>query len=221
MKKYLAFIGFIFLFSNCSSTWNIRDLGGISVMALHHENRQEQYKDLKEEETAKTGLQAVLESEQKKNKDLIVKLQSRYNTVASIITSLGKIPSIVQMVKQIHEYQKKSKDLVVQNPEYLAIAIKSEIAMLKKINDLYKYIYLNAVVGSNFSLMSIEQRMSTIDYVIKELKQVRGLAYTVHRKLKYGVQNGLYESAVKEYNLKKFLVTKEQRTKITKQLKIW
>lgn len=221
MKKYLAFIGFILLFSNCSSTWNIRDLGGISVMALHHENRQEQYKDLKEEETAKTGLQAVLESEQKKNKELIVKLQSRYNTVASIITSLGKIPSIVQMVKQIHEYQKKSKDLVVQNPEYLAIAIKSEIAMLKKINDLYKYIYLNAVVGSNFSLMSIEQRMSTIDYVIKELKQVRGLAYTVHRKLKYGVQNGLYESAVKEYNLKKFLVTKEQRTKITKQLKIW
>ena len=221
MKKYLTFIAFIFLLSNCSSTWNIRDLGGISVMALHHENRQEQYKDLKEEETAKTGLQAVLESEQKKNKELIVKLQSRYNTVAYIITSLGKIPSIVQMVKQIHEYQKKSKDLVVQNPEYLAIAIKSEIAMLKKINDLYKYIYLNAVVGSNFSLMSIEQRLSTIDYVIKELKQVRGLAYTVHRKLKYGVKNGLYESAVREYNLKKFLITKEQRTKITKQLKIW
>lgn len=222
MKKYLLLLGMIIL-SSCGGggPWKIRDLPACSIMVDHHISRQEDYKKLKNNELQKTGLQGVLLREQEKLTVITNKLKKRYTTVSSIIHSIGRIPYAISVANDCKKYQKSIIDKVIDEPKLAVIAVKTEIAVIKRINKLYKFIYANAVIGTDFNLMTNEQRLQIITYVVDELRAIRGMLYGVDNRLKYAKDGELLDKLLKEFNIDLFLLNETEKSKIVRELKVW
>lgn len=222
MKAVLLFFSIIILFCSCDGgPWEIRDLPACSMMVDHHISRQNDYKKIKNNELQKTGLQGVLLREQEKLTVITNKLKKRYTTVSSIIHSVGRIPYAIAIANDCKRYQKSIIDKVIDEPKLGIIAVKTELAVIKKINKLYKFIYANAVIGTNFNLMTNEQRLQIITYVVDELRVIRGFLYGVDVQLKYAKEGEFLDRILKKFDISLFLLDNKEKNKIVKDLKVW
>lgn len=222
MKYYLLLIIGLVILSSCDGgPWEIRDLPACSIMVDHHISRQSDYKRIKNNELQKTGLQGVLLKEQEKLTVITNKLKKRYTTVSSIIHSVGRIPYAISIANDCKKYQKSIIEKVIKEPKLGAIAVKTELAIIKRINKLYKFIYANAVIGTDFNLMSNEQRLQIITYVVDELRSIRGLLYGVDNQLKFAKQGELLDKLLKEFDIDLFLLNSREKSKIVRELKVW
>lgn len=223
MKAVLLFFSIIILFCSCGGggPWEIRDLPACSMMVDHHISRQNDYKKIKNNELQKTGLQGVLLREQEKLTVITNKLKKRYTTVSSIIHSVGRIPYAIAIANDCKRYQKSIIDKVIDEPKLGIIAVKTELAVIKKINKLYKFIYANAVIGTDFNLMTNEQRLQIITYVVDELRVIRGFLYGVDVQLKYAKEGEFLDRILKKFDISLFLLDNKEKNKIVKDLKVW
>ncbi|MFL0096000.1 hypothetical protein [Tenacibaculum maritimum] len=221
--KNIILLLVVFTLSSCGSSgpWKIRDLPACSIMVDHHISRQRDYKKIKNNEIQKTGLQGALLRQQKNLTDITNKLKKRYTTVQSLIHSAGRIPHILSIIRDCKNYQKEIADKVIDEPKLAIIAVKTEIEVLKRINKLYKWVYANAVIGTEFNIMSNEQRIQVINYVVNELKNIRGLLYGVDNRLRFAKDGIFLNRVLLEYNINSFLLDSRERNKITRDLKIW
>ncbi|MCG8226382.1 hypothetical protein [Tenacibaculum finnmarkense] len=221
MKNLFIIFVFVF-FSSCSpSVWKVRDLPACSIMVDHHISRHKDYEKIKNNELQKTGLQSALLSQQKKLSTITNKLKKRYNSVQPLIYSVGRIPHILSIIKDCKNYQMKIAEKVINEPKLAIIAVKTEIEVLKRINRLYKWIYANAVITTEFNIMKNEERIQCINYVANELKALRGLLYGVDYRLKFASEGMFLNEVLMAYDINSYLLDFKEKEKIVKKLKIW
>lgn len=221
MVRRLIYIVFIGAYLSSCSSRTIVDYPALSILVDIHTDEHKRYKQVKNEEIQKTGLQSLLNKEQYKLTELTQKLQKRYKTVSSIIHSVGRVPYALDIMNDIKKYQVKIQDYVVDDPKLLALAVKTEIAVLKKINRLYKYVYANAVIGTDFNLMTVEQRLQIIDYVIEELRDIRGMVYGVEVRIRYAKKGDVWKKILQEHNINLFNLSDFEKEMMLKDMKIW
>tara|TARA_R110000868_G_scaffold411003_2_gene701294 strand:- start:16118 stop:16753 length:636 start_codon:yes stop_codon:yes gene_type:complete len=173
----------------------------ISTLVEIHKTEQPQYKDINRKEAENLLLQKMVTEQTKENRDIVEKIKQRYVNTNLLLTQVGKLPVALQTIADIKDYQVDILELVKDKPELSLIAIKTEIALIKRVNRLYNYVYLNALVGTDLNRMPIAKRLEIIDYVITELRVIRGFCYSIYRKMKKGKNGNTLNEVLKEFNI--------------------
>ncbi len=199
MKKALFILFIVFLIPSC--TVKVIDLAQISSLVLIHQKQQPQYKGIKKNEYINTALERLVRKTTDENREITEKIKKRYTDVTMLLTTIPKLPYALDVIKDIKKYQKLSVEIVSDNPKLVVIALKTEVEILKKVNRLYKYIYANAIIGTDINRIPIAERLEIVDYVIRELKIIRGYSYGLHRKLRMAKYSGDLTAILKEFNI--------------------
>lgn len=138
------------------------------------EKATDEIRKYQEEIAAKTFVMRVI-------KDSLY--QSLYE-VSGIIKDGKNVLSANDLVNEIGRYQSEMARYAREDPELVVIAYKTEAALVSRSADLMSYIYSNALVGGDDNLINSKQRMQIIRTVIKELRTIRAMAYTVSVRMK-------------------------------------
>lgn len=222
MVRKILIVWALFLITiSCDNADTVRDYIALPVMIEIHKSEFKKYKKIRENEIQKLGLETGIRNLHKKVNDLDKKIAKRYTKVIALLQHAGKISYAIEILNDIKNYQKKAIEMVIENPELAGLAIKSEIAILKRLNNVYRFIYLHAAIGGKIHLMSIKERLSVVDRVIDELRIVRGISYGIYVKMKYALKGDLFKEYRKEYNIKSYTLDLFEKQEIIKSLKIW
>ena len=85
-------------------------------------------------------------------------------------------------------------DLARGDNELMLIAAKTELELVNRTADLFTYIYQVAVVGTDMNLMSNADRLALIRHVVDELRIMRGLSYSITRRMRVAKYAGLMKA---------------------------
>lgn len=201
MRKLLSLILLSTLLYSCGGTPKVVDYTVITAMVEIHKKEQPKYKTLKNNESENYLLQKLVTKHTNENREIVEKIKQRYVSTNLLITQVGKLPQVLQSVSDIKQYQVDIYEMVKEDPKLAALAIKTEILLLKRVNRLYKYVYLNALVGTDLNRMPIAKRLEIIDYVVDELRVLRGMCYTIKRKMRNGKNGKLTMKILQEYDI--------------------
>lgn len=200
MRKIFYILALGFMFTSCSGN-RIVDYASLESLISIHKKQQPQYKTVKNNEGGNLVLQKLVTKHTKENTAIREKIRKRITNTQLLLADLGKLPDALRTINDIKNYQVELVELVSDNPELSLIAIKTEIAMIKRVNRLYKYVYLNALIGSDFNVMPIAKRLEIIDYVVKELRVIRGFCYSILRKMKSAKYGNLINKLLREFDI--------------------
>ncbi|MBS9767650.1 MAG: hypothetical protein KGV44_08940 [Flavobacteriaceae bacterium] len=213
-------IGLISSFTSCKGTDTMRDYFSLELLIIDHKSIHKDYVKVRNKEIVKLGLESKIKNLQKEVTELDQKIAKRYTDVVSVISAVGKLKVAWDIIKDIKKYQESTIKEVEKNPKLIGLALKSEIAILKKIKRLKKYI-LQIPIGGKINLMSIKQRLTLAERIITELRVIRGMSYGVYRHLYYAQKGDLFEKYLNEFNLKSYTLDEVEKHQSTKDLIIW
>jgi hypothetical protein len=200
MKKAIYLLFIIPMLLGCGGRQRIVDYTVISTLVEIHKSEQSKYKSIKENEVENLLLQKLVSKHTEENRSITEKIKQRYVNTNLVLTEVGKLPQALKTIDDIENYQKSILESVKERPVLSAIAIKTEIAILKRVNRLYNYIYLNAIIGTDFNRMPIAERLRIVDYVLQELRVIRGYCYTIDRKMKNAKRGNTLRKLIAEYD---------------------
>lgn len=200
MKKFILLLVGISFMCSCSGPRKVVDFATISTLVEIHKKEDKTYKSLKNRGLTNLGLQALVTKHTEENRDIVDKIKQRYVNTNLILTAVGKLPQALSTIEDIHDYQSDILALVQEKPTLVAIAIQTELVILKRVNRLYNYVYLNAIVGTNFNRIPIAKRLQIVDFVIKELRVIRGFSYSILRKMKAGKNGNTLRQILQEFD---------------------
>lgn len=186
---------------SCSGTRKIVDYATITTLVEIHKTEESQYNRIKKNELTNYGLQSLVTKHTEENRDIVEKIKERYVNANLVLTHVGKLPYALECIDDIYDYQADILALVQEKPALAALAIQTEIAIIKRVNRLYKYVYLNAIVGTNFNRMPIAKRLEIVDYVIQELRVIRGFCYGMFRKMRAGKNGNTLRQILQEFDM--------------------
>lgn len=146
-------------------------------------NDYDEIKDYRNNIAFKTGI--LKEIKDKMYKSLFV--------VSEVVRSGKNVETTAKIISDIGKYQSQMVEYAKSNPALLLVAYKTESALITRSVELLTYIYQNALVGGDDNLISSKQRMQLIRYVIKELRVMRAIAFSVNRKMKIASKTGVLE----------------------------
>jgi hypothetical protein len=201
MKNLLFLFLASIVLSSCGGTPKVVDYTVISTLVEIHKSEQPKYKTIKENEAENLLLQKLVTKHTEENREIVEKIKKRYVNTNLILTEVGKLPQALQIISDIKKYQVDILDIVKDKPELSALAINTEVALIKRVNRLYNFVYLNAIVVTDLNRIPIAKRLSIIDYVIKELRVIRGFCYTIHRKMRNGKNGDALTAVLKEFDI--------------------
>lgn len=201
MKKLILIIIGISFLTSCSGPRKIVDFTTISTLVAIHKKEEKQYGKIKENEATNLGLQALVTKHTEENRDIIEKIKKRYVNTNLILSAVGKIPQALETIDDIHQYQSDMLEMVQDKPALSALAIQTEVAMLKRVNRLYKYVYLNAIIGTNFNRVPVAKRLEIVDYVLEELRVIRAFCYSINRKMRTGKYGNTLRQILQEFDI--------------------
>lgn len=200
MKNFIYIFLLGLLTTSCGSN-RIIDYAALESLISIHKKQEVQYKGVKEKEAENLLLQKIVTKQAKEHTSIREKIRKRVTNTNLLLTNLGKLPDALKTINDIKNYQVQILELVIDSPHLSALAIRTEIVMLKRINRLYKYIYLNAIIGGDLNRMPIAKRLEIIDYVIKELRVIRGFCYSIKRKMYNGKYGSFINKLLREYDI--------------------
>lgn len=218
MKKLFLIVIVATSLTSCS-TKKVVDFAALSSMVSIHSSQYSSYKTVKEQEAQKYGVQTLVTKYTKEHRDITDKIQKRFTDVRVLLTQVRRLPRVLKMVNEIKAYQREILELVIADPKLVAIGLKTELVLIKRITRLYKYVYYNAIIGSKFNQMISRERLRILDYVIADLRRIRGLCYTVKRKMKYAKYGRFLDKVLEEFDTRK-IYNKVDRQKIVDNIKI-
>lgn len=188
---------------SCSGPRKVVDFTVISSLVGIHKKQHAQYKDVKNKEAVNLGLQKIVTKQAKENTEIREKIRKRITNTQLLLTELGKLPECIRLIGDIHDYQSEFLDMAKDRPELSLIALQTEILLVKRVNRLYNYVYLNALVGTDLNKMPIAKRLEIIDYVIKELRVMRGFCYSIIRKMRSAKYGNTISKLLEEFKISK------------------
>jgi len=199
--KFVYIILLVILISSCGGTRKVVDYTVISTMVEIHKTESGHYRDLKDKETTNTTLQTLVTKTTEEYRAISDKIERRYTDVSILLSQVGKLPQIIRIINDIQDYQVSLLEIVQDHPEFVLIGINTEVALMKRVTRLYKYVYLNAILGTDLNKMPIAKRLEIVDHVLTELRVIRGLCYSISSKMKNAVRGKGLRIILREYDL--------------------
>lgn len=166
----------------------------VSTLVVNHTAQQAALSDIKENESKIAGLQQVIGVKLTEIKLLEEKMYNSLKSVQSIIGQSKNIIYASSIAKDIGTYQTQMMETAKGDPELMIIAAKTELELINRTADLFTYIYQVAVVGTDVNLMSNSDRLALIRHVVDELRIMRGLSYSINRKMRLAKYAGLWKA---------------------------
>ena len=193
MKSKLIFI-VLLLASTARAQQLVFDPAVVSTLVVNHTAQQEALKDIKENEAEIATAQKVIAVQMSYIKELEQKMYNSLKNVSIVITGAKDIIYASQIAADIGKYQQQMVEIASGDPILLAVAVKTEAALIKRTADLFTYIYTVAIIGGDFNLMNNKGRLDIIKNVVRELRVMRGLAYGVVRKMRVAKYAGVMKT---------------------------
>jgi len=166
----------------------------VSTLVVNHTAQQEVMKDIKTSEAEIATAQKVIAVQMSYIKELEQKMYNSLKNVSIVITGAKDIIYASQIAADIGKYQQQMVEIASGDPILLAVAVKTEAALIKRTADLFTYIYTVAIIGGDFNLMNNKGRLDIIKNVVRELRVMRGLAYGVVRKMRVAKYAGVMKT---------------------------
>lgn len=163
----------------------------VSTLVINHTAQQLVLSDIKDNEGKIAGYQMAISLQMEKIRQIKDKMYESLTSVQAVVRNAKDIVYASQVAKDIGEYQGEMMDLAGEEPALLVVAAKTELALINRTADLFLYIYSIAVVGGDINLMNNAERLKVIRHVIDELRVMRGLAYSVVRRMRVARRAGI------------------------------
>ncbi len=194
MKKIITlFIG-ILSSIQCFSQVPVWDIGAVETLIANHKVQHASFKKVKENEGIISGLQKKISKKMTQVEYFQTKLHNSLKSANTIINASKDIVYARKIVKEIYKYQKRMFNIASSDPKLLVVAYQTEYALVDRTSSLMQYIYQVVVVGTDVNLMDNKQRLDLLKYVIKELRTMRGLAFSVCRQMRTAQRSGILHS---------------------------
>ena len=195
MKKYLYLLSaFTFIFGHSQAQQLVFDPAVVSTLVVNHTAQQEALKDIKDKEGQILTAQKSIAFKMTEIRRLEEKM---YNSLKSVQAIIGQSKNIVyasNIAQDMGKYQGQMMEIAQGDPELTLIAAKTELELVNRTADLFTYIYQVAVIGTDVNLMTNADRLSLIRHVVDELRIMRGLSYSIVRKMRVAKHAGLVRS---------------------------
>jgi hypothetical protein len=192
MRKYLYLISALTLgWPSSQAQQLVFDPAVVSTLVVNHTAQQAALQDIKEKETEISATQQSITFKMGEIRRLEEKM---YNSLKSVHSIVGQSKNIVYastIAQDIGTYQGQMMAIAQGDPELLLIAAKTELELVNRTSDLFTYIYQVAVIGTDVNLMSNADRLSLIRHVVDELRIMRGLSYSIVRRMRVAKHAGL------------------------------
>ena len=195
MRKYLYLISALtFVFSASQAQQLVFDPAVVSTLVVNHTAQQAALNDIKEKETEIFTTQQAINLKMGQIRRLEEKMYNSLKSVQSIIGQSKNIVYASSIAQDIGTYQGQMIDIARGDNELMLIAAKTELELVNRTADLFTYIYQVAVIGTDVNLMTNADRLSLIRHVVDELRIMRGLSYSIVRKMRVAKHAGLVRS---------------------------
>jgi hypothetical protein len=195
MRKYLYLLSALTLdWTALQAQQLVFDPAVVSTLVVNHTAQQAALQDIKEKETEIAATQQSITFKMGEIRRLEEKM---YNSLKSVQAIVGQSKNIVYastIAQDIGTYQGQMMDIAQGDPELLLIAAKTELELVNRTSDLFTYIYQVAVIGTDVNLMTNADRLSLIRHVVDELRIMRGLSYSIVRKMRVARHAGLMKT---------------------------
>lgn len=166
----------------------------VSTLVVNHTAQQTALKDIKNSEAEIATAQKVIAVQMSYIKELEHKMYNGLKNVSIVITGAKDIIYASQIAEDIGQYQQEMVNIATGDPILLAVAIKTEAALIRRTADLFTYIYTVAIIGGDFNLMNNKERLDIIKHVVRELRVMRGMAYGIVRKMRVAKYAGVMKT---------------------------
>ena len=166
----------------------------VSTLVINHTAQQTALKDIRNSEAEIATAQKVIAVQMSYIKELEQKMYNSLKNVSIIITGAKDIIYASQIAADIGTYQQQMVEIATGDPILLAVAVKTEAALIKRTADLFTYIYTVAIIGGDINLMNNKERLDIIKHVVRELRVMRGMAYGIVRKMRVARYAGVMKT---------------------------
>lgn len=195
MKKVLYFVSLLTLAGLTSQAQQlVFDPVVVSTLVVNHAAQQSTLSQIKDSEGEIAATQKLISIKMLQIKELEEKMYNSLKTVQSIVGQGKNIIYASQIAQDIGTYQAQMMDIARGDNELMIIAAKTEYELIKRSADLFTYIYQVAVIGTDVNLMSNSDRLALIRHVVDELRVMRGLSYSIVRKMRLAKYAGLIKA---------------------------
>lgn len=195
MKKYLFLLSAISLFSiSAKAQQVVFDPTVVSTLVVNHNAQQNALKDIKQSEGEIAALQKTITLKMIQIQELESKMYNSLKSVQSIVGQSKNIIYASKIAADVGKYQSQMIDIAKGDNELMIIAAKTELELINRTADLFTYIYQVAVIGTDMNLMTNADRLALIRHVVDELRIMRGLAYSICRKMRTAKYAGFWKS---------------------------
>jgi hypothetical protein len=189
----------------------------VSTLTANHIVQNGSLNNIQSEQNGIKNLQAGINVKLLQIQELQEKTYNSLRKVESIVQSGKNVVYASTVATDITKYQNEMISNSEGNPVLYAVALKTELALINRTYDLF--IYINtALTGGDTNLMSNMERMDIINHVVAELRVMRGLAYSVNRKMRSARYAGTARVLLQEYNIEVFGLTRRSKLNIIKEI---
>ena len=172
----------------------------VSTLTANHLVQNGSLNNIKSEQNGIKNLQNGINVKLLQIQALQEKTYNSLRKVQSIVQSGKNVVYASTVATDITKYQNEMISTAEGNPMLYAVALKTELALINRTYDLF--IYINtALTGGDTNLMSNMERMDIINHVVDEMRIMRGLAYSVNRKMRTAKYSGTFKALLREMNI--------------------
>ena len=194
MKTKLILIIQLFTFNIAMAQQLVFDPAVVSTLVINHTAQQTALKDIKNSEAEIAAAQKVIAVQMSYIKELEKKMYNSLKNVSIVITGAKDIIYASRIAADIGKYQQQMLEIATGDPILLAVAIKTEAALIQRTADLFTYIYTVAIIGGDINLMNNKERLDIIKHVVRELRIMRGMAYGIVRRMRVAKYAGVMKT---------------------------
>lgn len=194
----------ITFFALCTYSVNAQqvvvDPGVVTALTVNHVAQNGTLNGIKDEENGIKNLQATINVKLLQIKALQQKTYNSLKQVQSVVQQGKNVVYASTVAVDIGEYQAQMLENADGNAVLYAVALKTELALINRTYDMFLYI-TTALTGGDINLMSNMERMKIINHVVDELRVMRGLAYSINRKIRTAKYSGQFRALLQEFDV--------------------
>lgn len=200
MNKLILITFFSLCAYNVNSQQVVIDPGVITALTVNHTIQNGTLNEIEQEENGIKNLQATINVKLLQIKALQQKTYNSLKQVQSVVQQGKNVIYASTVAVDIGEYQAQMLENAEGNVILYAIALKTELALINRTYDMFLYI-TTALTGGDINLMSNMERMKIINHVVEELRVMRGLAYSINRKIRTAKYSGQFRALLQEFDI--------------------
>lgn len=149
-----------------------------------HDAQQQKLEDIKNNEASILSAQLVITEQMEKIREIEEKMHERLKTLTSVVQDGANIIYASQIAEDIGKYQGDMIVYASENPLLIDVAYEAEAVLITRTADLLAYLATALLGNTDLNLLDNRQRQEIIEYAVKELRVMLGIAYTVANNMK-------------------------------------